>query len=810
LKTSEFQPEGHISDEQKVYYRALKTRALQAIRLHHGEEATYRALMDALAELETWMRNTFGDETMKRLSDDDERGIALITESQSGTITDLLSRTSQRLTNLSKGELTPAQIASAHRILHVHEDAVLVPPDELEIKRGNGNGEWKEREYSPRLQELIALLAEHEIYTDDIVCVTGTNAKNMIRRESYVLVEIPRLKKQILICNEVGEATFISHAILSRRTFFQSTKDDLLGMGLERIVYGPTWGEQLTASLFREGEEPQKKVNVRDREEMRKLITASITSQKWLGLNSNERVALCFSGKRLSAIGNLFGINGRPGNHFLAYIRLGAAIFGADDPFIAPVLKKTEEKWKVVEEQRKQVETLGNDLEKWRIYITKKISAEQWINTSVVKRNTFTFVGRSLTALATLFNVTGRVPGNNLLQLRLGAAIYGADDPFIAPALKKAEEEKIQAETLGEDAVKWKEYISTHVTSEDWINLKDRKMFSLAGKKLIALARLFGIEGDPLSNTLVRLRLGAAIFGAEDPFIAPALKKAEEENTLVTYLGDDLARWRTYITERITAETWVNMTYAQREDIVFSGKGLKALSNLFGVEGDARYSTLIYLRLGAAIFGAEDPFIAPALKKAEEENTLVTYLGDDLARWRTYITERITAETWVNMTHEQRKVVSFGDRGYKSIAALFGMEHGNHLSHLRFGASIFGINDPCVAPALKKEEKEWKVEEECKRQAEPLGKDPEKWRTYITERITAEAWVNLTQKRRLQLSFAGKRLNAIATLFDIDGKPTGYSSVHLRLGAAIYGADDPYIKSAIAACEAKKKEKGES
>jgi ribosomal protein S8 len=120
------------------------------------------------------------------------------------------------------------------------------------------------------------------------------------------------LKKQILICNEVGEATFISHAILSRRTFFQSTKDDLLGMGLERIVYGPTWGEQLTASLFREGEEPQKKVNVRDREEMRKLITASITSQKWLGLNSNERVALCFSGKRLSAIGNLFGINGRP------------------------------------------------------------------------------------------------------------------------------------------------------------------------------------------------------------------------------------------------------------------------------------------------------------------------------------------------------------------------------------------------------------------------------------------------------------------------------------------------------------------
>jgi hypothetical protein len=453
---------------------------------------------------------------------------------------------------------------------------------------------------------------------------------------------------------------------------------------------------------------------------MRKLITASITSQKWLGLNSNERVALCFSGKRLSAIGNLFGINGRPGNHFLAYIRLGAAIFGADDPFIAPVLKKTEEKWKVVEEQRKQVETLGNDLEKWRIYITKKISAEQWINTSVVKRNTFTFVGRSLTALATLFNVTGRVPGNNLLQLRLGAAIYGADDPFIAPALKKAEEEKIQAETLGEDAVKWKEYISTHVTSEDWINLKDRKMFSLAGKKLIALARLFGIEGDPLSNTLVRLRLGAAIFGAEDPFIAPALKKAEEENTLVTYLGDDLARWRTYITERITAETWVNMT------------------------------------------------------------------------------------------HEQRKVVSFGDRGYKSIAALFGMEHGNHLSHLRFGASIFGINDPCVAPALKKEEKEWKVEEECKRQAEPLGKDPEKWRTYITERITAEAWVNLTQKRRLQLSFAGKRLNAIATLFDIDGKPTGYSSVHLRLGAAIYGADDPYIKSAIAACEAKKKEKGES
>ena len=46
-------------------------------------------------------------------------------------------------------------------------------------------------------------------------------------KKSYVILEIPRINKQILVCDQIGEATFVMRNIVSRDNFYNQSKDDL-------------------------------------------------------------------------------------------------------------------------------------------------------------------------------------------------------------------------------------------------------------------------------------------------------------------------------------------------------------------------------------------------------------------------------------------------------------------------------------------------------------------------------------------------------------------------------------------------------
>jgi predicted transcriptional regulator len=93
------------------------------------------------------------------------------------------------------------------------EDAVIVPPQPLHPGIQAGNGEFSKKETSPKLETILFLLQERyelDINNPDELKVTkGTVTKDMMRKEPYYLVELPTLDRSILVCNEMGNITYV-------------------------------------------------------------------------------------------------------------------------------------------------------------------------------------------------------------------------------------------------------------------------------------------------------------------------------------------------------------------------------------------------------------------------------------------------------------------------------------------------------------------------------------------------------------------------------------------------------------------------
>lgn len=111
---------------------------------------------------------------------------------------------------------------------YIYSDKTIIPPDLQEIKKNDGDGEWREKEVIPRTRYVMELLSEmkkrYRVYD-------GENAPGMIRDLSYKGFEVEMgegVKKMILVCNESENATFIIHNIEEAvEEYFKKTKNQL-------------------------------------------------------------------------------------------------------------------------------------------------------------------------------------------------------------------------------------------------------------------------------------------------------------------------------------------------------------------------------------------------------------------------------------------------------------------------------------------------------------------------------------------------------------------------------------------------------
>ncbi len=118
------------------------------------------------------------------------------------------------------------------------EQAVLVPPDpDSFIEPGEDPEDYTPARKVPRLKTLLFVLAnefELDVHdTEQVTITTGVLDANMVRGESYNLVDIPSLERCALICDEVGNITFVfdckamEEVSITPEDLAGLTKDDL-------------------------------------------------------------------------------------------------------------------------------------------------------------------------------------------------------------------------------------------------------------------------------------------------------------------------------------------------------------------------------------------------------------------------------------------------------------------------------------------------------------------------------------------------------------------------------------------------------
>lgn len=116
-------------------------------------------------------------------------------------------------------------------------DTVILPPDNIETsiyRDGSGGSEVKT---IPRLKTVLFLL-ENQFDVDihdpeQLDIVQGKITPGMFRKNSYFALELPSLQKTVLVCDQVGNATFVFDKAaldgygISREDLLKLTKSDI-------------------------------------------------------------------------------------------------------------------------------------------------------------------------------------------------------------------------------------------------------------------------------------------------------------------------------------------------------------------------------------------------------------------------------------------------------------------------------------------------------------------------------------------------------------------------------------------------------
>lgn len=375
--------------------------------------------------------------------------------------------------------------------------------------------------------------------------------------------------------------------------------------------------------------------------------------------------------------------------------------------------------------------------------------------------------GIGLVALARRFDVRGNPTAKRAFYLELGERIFGFGT-VISDALR--------IERASPDDLR-SMLVDGGVTPERWARMgqTERNKFRVPGTDIAlrALAKRFGISGDPRALRDVYLQLGEKIFGLGTPI------SSERESKPLSI--DDLRE--ALIKGGITAERWLAQDSTERARFKVPGTdmALRALAKRFDVSENP-YSKIGFLALGKRIFG-EGTAISLELQAARQSEQNSAANVEEL---KSLIKETgVTEREWVRMGTQQKKSfrVPGTDMGLQALATRLGVT-GNPLSgpvvFLELGERIFG-EGAVIASAL----------ELARASDEMRGWSPEKLTAAITsDGMTAEKWAAMDYKARRAYRVPGSTigLNALARRFGVTGNPVGRYDDHLELATQIFGA----------------------
>ncbi|MFN7401448.1 MAG: hypothetical protein ACK5R4_03835 [Alphaproteobacteria bacterium] len=149
----------------------------------------------------------------------------------------------------------------------LNHQGTFVQTDEGRLQSASRiNPQPVEYKTQPRLAMLVARLQEIGIYTDDLIVHVCEPDPRMVRRLPYIVVHIPRLDKEIAVCDEVGEITFVAKKQVGVDVWTHLTKDELKARPEIRAIpftNEESWWDGISSTLLGEDRD-RRKVNIKE------------------------------------------------------------------------------------------------------------------------------------------------------------------------------------------------------------------------------------------------------------------------------------------------------------------------------------------------------------------------------------------------------------------------------------------------------------------------------------------------------------------------------------------------------------------
>ena len=642
-------------------YRQRLAEAIKKVSEYHGKEKEFQGFMRDLINLEEWLNTVFGFEHDLKFPLDLEEKVAneWHPEGTRGRIGDVLSIAQKKYEEIIRQSLqSNARPESKSDIVTVRLNGIILPPDHKPFPAiGNGNGKPIEApKFRERLKDLLLTLAENGIYSDDIILISGEVTDSMMRKQSYTIIEIPKLNREILVCDQIGEATFVIYGILGRASLISAGKEDLqstYGARVMRVIHhnDAQWQSDILQNLLKDADiESLKKIDVKTQEGLRsEILKLKPTPQDWAEMTQKEKQSFKVHDKGLNAIARKFGVEGNPAGYHSIHLELGRKIYGEDHECL-----KYEEKPDLTPEQIKAE------------ILKLKPTPESWAEMATKEKKSFKIQGKGLIAIARKFGVEGDPISNHLIRLELGRKIYGEEHE----CLKEFADDEIQAGIL-----------KLKPTPESWAEMtqKEKQSFKTQGKGLITIARKFGVEGNPADYHYIHLGLGRKIYGEEHE----CLQYEEKPDLTSEQIKAEILKLKP------TPESWADMTAKEKQSFKVYGKGLAAIARKFGVEGNPAGYHSIHLELGRKIYGEDHE----CLKYEEKPDLTLEQLMAEILKLKS------TPQSWAEMTQKEKQSFKIQGKGLITIARKFGVEGnpiGNHSIHLELGRKIYGEEHECL------------------------------------------------------------------------------------------------------------------
>lgn len=246
-----------ITPEAKAAIRQSLASVLTELKSYDGSAVKYEAYLAAVIAFENILKTQILHLPQGRgipVEVEQELLTAVFGERSASrrTIDALLDHTNARYTHIIQQALRDKEHQS--EVYYHTLPGVLLPPGQGQITTGTGEGNgFEQPTFKPRLEALLLLLKNHGIHLDHIGIFEGGLLPNQLRQASYRLVELSSPLAQILICDQVGEATFVIRPRLSRETLLSLTKEQLQTQHptmVTRVIDSSTWDAKIIQALF--------------------------------------------------------------------------------------------------------------------------------------------------------------------------------------------------------------------------------------------------------------------------------------------------------------------------------------------------------------------------------------------------------------------------------------------------------------------------------------------------------------------------------------------------------------------------------